>query len=78
MVWPRFGILTLVRLVLVDGDRSVVPYNQVGFCLPVPLTQGPICQAIAYGIQAPAPPFPIFVLAPVLNGFGAAIQVYTL
>jgi len=38
------------------------------------LTRGPICQAIAYGIQAPAPPFPLFVLAPVLNGFGMAVQ----
>ncbi|KAF9653480.1 MFS general substrate transporter [Thelephora ganbajun] len=30
--------------------------------------------AIAYGIQAPAPPFPFFVLAPALNGFGMAVQ----
>ena len=57
----------------VDGDRSVVSYDQVDFFSP--LIQGPICQAIAYGIQAPAPPFPLFVLAPILNGFGMAIQV---
>jgi len=76
VVFPHFATLTLVRLISVDGNRSVVLYDQVGFYLP--LTQGPICQAIAYAIQAPAPPFPIFVLAPVLNGFGMAIQVYIL
>ena len=73
MVWLQFAIPTLVCLILVDGDRSVVSYDQVDFSLP--LVQGPICQVIAYGIQAPAPPFPVFVLALVLNGFGLAIQV---
>lgn len=62
-----------VRLISVDGDRSAVSYDPGD--LYSPLIQGPICQAIAYSIQAPAPPFPLFVLAPILNGFGMAIQV---
>lgn len=73
MVWLQFAIPTLVRVISVDGDRSVLSYDRVDFSLP--FIQGPVCQAIAYGIQAPAPPFPLFVLAPILNGFGMAIQV---
>ena len=76
MAWPQSTILTPVRVILVDGDRSVVLPNPVDIYSP--LIQGPICQAIAYTIQAPAPPFPVFVLAPILNGFGMAIQVWIL
>lgn len=65
--------MTRTFSVSVDGNRSVAPYEQTGFHLL--LTQGPICQAIAYSVQAPAPPFPLFVLAPALNGFGMAVQV---
>ncbi|KAJ7267042.1 major facilitator superfamily domain-containing protein [Mycena haematopus] len=38
------------------------------------LTLGSICQIIAYSLQAPAPPFPVFVLSFVINGVGVAIQ----
>ncbi|KAF7326923.1 MFS domain-containing protein [Mycena venus] len=35
---------------------------------------GALCQVVAYTIQAPAPPFPLFVLSFALNGVGIAIQ----
>lgn len=36
---------------------------------------GSVFQMIAYALQAPAPPFPVFVLSFVINGVGLAIQV---
>ncbi|KAJ7108525.1 major facilitator superfamily domain-containing protein [Mycena epipterygia] len=47
-----------------------------GAMINVPLTDklGSICQIIAYALQAPAPPFPVFVLSFVINGVGMAIQ----
>ncbi|KAF7360332.1 MFS domain-containing protein [Mycena venus] len=55
-----------------------------GAMINVPLTDrlgfgkmiafGSICQIIAYAMQAPAPPFPVFVLSFVINGVGIAIQ----
>lgn len=30
---------------------------------------------IAYTLQSPAPPFPVFVMAYTINGFGAALEV---
>ncbi|KAJ7666160.1 MFS general substrate transporter [Mycena polygramma] len=35
---------------------------------------GGLCQVVAYSIQAPAPPFPLFVLSFVFSGFGIAVQ----
>uniref|UniRef100_A0A8H7XWM1 Major facilitator superfamily (MFS) profile domain-containing protein n=1 Tax=Psilocybe cubensis TaxID=181762 RepID=A0A8H7XWM1_PSICU len=35
---------------------------------------GSICQVVAYSIQSSAPPFPVFVLAYVINGAGLALQ----
>ncbi|KAJ7353451.1 major facilitator superfamily domain-containing protein [Mycena albidolilacea] len=35
---------------------------------------GALCQAAAYAIQAPAPPFPLFVISFALSGIGIAIQ----
>ncbi|KAJ7081684.1 major facilitator superfamily domain-containing protein [Mycena crocata] len=35
---------------------------------------GAICQIVAYTIQAPAPPFPLFVISFAINGVGVAIQ----
>lgn len=32
---------------------------------------------IGYALMAPAPPFPVFVLGYVFNGFGIALQVST-
>lgn len=36
---------------------------------------GSIAQIIAYTIIAPAPPFPAFVIAYAINGFGISLQV---
>jgi len=36
---------------------------------------GSILQIIAYALQSPAPPFPVFVMAFTINGFGIALQV---
>ncbi|KAJ6588922.1 MFS general substrate transporter [Mycena capillaripes] len=38
------------------------------------ITLGSLCQIVAYAMQAPAPPFPVFVLSFVINGVGVAIQ----
>ncbi|PPQ74073.1 hypothetical protein CVT24_012943 [Panaeolus cyanescens] len=38
------------------------------------LVLGSCCQLVAYSIQCSAPPFPAFVFAYVLNGFGIAVQ----
>ncbi|KAF9448120.1 MFS general substrate transporter [Macrolepiota fuliginosa MF-IS2] len=35
---------------------------------------GSVCQIIAYTLQSPAPPFPVFVMAFTINGFGVALQ----
>lgn len=36
---------------------------------------GSIFQVIAYTLQAPELPFPVFVMASTLNGIGLALQV---
>ncbi|KAJ7927608.1 MFS general substrate transporter [Mycena leptocephala] len=46
--------------------------NRLGFGRMVAL--GALCQVVAYSIQAPAPPFPLFVLSFAFNGFGFAVQ----
>ncbi|KAJ7185624.1 major facilitator superfamily domain-containing protein [Mycena filopes] len=38
------------------------------------LLPGSLCQIVAYTMQSPAPPFPVFVLSFVINGVGIAIQ----
>ncbi|KAI5121776.1 hypothetical protein M0805_009587 [Coniferiporia weirii] len=38
------------------------------------LVIGAVTQAIAYCIQAAAPPFPAFAIAPIFSGFGVALQ----
>ncbi|CAA7269995.1 unnamed protein product [Cyclocybe aegerita] len=38
------------------------------------LVFGSLCQVAAYAIQAPAPPFPVFVMAYAINGAGHALQ----
>ncbi|OCH86755.1 MFS general substrate transporter [Obba rivulosa] len=35
---------------------------------------GSIASAVAFALEAPAPPFPVFVLAFMFNGFGGALQ----
>ena len=44
-------------------------------CLTRDTFPGSLAQVLGYAIQAPAPPFPVFVLGYVLNGFGIALQV---
>ena len=39
------------------------------------LITGAIAQTIGYALEAPAPPFPVFVLGFAINGFGLALQV---
>lgn len=43
--------------------------------LTSPFALGSIAQCIGYALQAPAPPFPVIVLAYAINGFGIALQV---
>lgn len=38
---------------------------------------GAVLQVIGYALEAPAPPFPVFVLGYMINGFGLALQVST-
>ncbi|KAA1472114.1 MFS general substrate transporter [Dentipellis sp. KUC8613] len=46
--------------------------DKLGFGKAIVL--GSASQAVAYCLQAPAPPFPLFVIAYSINGFGMAIQ----
>ena len=45
--------------------------------MPAPNARDPgsIAQCIGYALDAPAPPFPVMVLAFAINGFGIALQV---
>jgi len=40
-----------------------------------PPASGHVCQLVSWIIQAPAPPFPLFVISYFLGGFGFAMQV---
>ncbi|KAJ7276082.1 MFS general substrate transporter [Mycena haematopus] len=46
--------------------------DKVGFGRMIVL--GALLQVVAYSIQAPAPPFPLFAISFIFNGFGIAIQ----
>ncbi|KAJ7512736.1 major facilitator superfamily domain-containing protein [Mycena galericulata] len=60
----------------IGGAMINVPLtDKLGFGKMIAL--GSLCQIIAYAMQAPAPPFPVFVLSFVINGVGIAIQVHT-
>lgn len=39
------------------------------------ITIGACVQAVAYAIQASAPPYPLFTMSYILSGFGLALQV---
>lgn len=39
------------------------------------ITVGACVQAVAYAIQASAPPYPLFTMSYILSGFGLALQV---
>lgn len=36
---------------------------------------GAFAQVVGYSLEAPAPPFPVFVLGYAINGFGLSLQV---
>ena len=36
---------------------------------------GSLAQVVGYCLEAPAPPFPVFVLGYAINGFGMSLQV---
>jgi fucose permease len=38
------------------------------------ITAGSLAQVTAYAIQAPSPPFPVLLIAYVINGFGLLLQ----
>ena len=44
-------------------------------CLSSPVVSGSLAQVVGYMLEAPAPPFPVFVLGYAFNGFGVALQV---
>jgi len=52
---------------------NVLWTDKVGFGRMMVL--GAVLQVVAFSIQAPAPPFPLFVLSFSFNGLGASIQV---
>ena len=39
------------------------------------VVSGSLAQVVGYVLEAPAPPFPVFVLGYAFNGFGVALQV---
>ncbi|KAJ6627844.1 major facilitator superfamily domain-containing protein [Mycena sp. CBHHK59/15] len=46
--------------------------DRIGFGKVIVL--GSLCQVVAFSLQAPAPPFPLFVLSFAINGVGVALQ----
>ncbi|KAJ7892856.1 MFS general substrate transporter [Mycena olivaceomarginata] len=73
----NFAIVSLIFIFaavgFIGGAMINVPLtDRLGFGKMMIL--GSACQIIAYALQAPAPPFPVFVLSFVLNGVGIAIQ----
>ncbi|KAJ7121116.1 major facilitator superfamily domain-containing protein [Mycena epipterygia] len=57
----------------IGGALINVPLtDKLGFGKMIVL--GSLCQIVAYALQSPAPPFPVFVLSFVINGVGMAIQ----
>ncbi|KAJ7609796.1 MFS general substrate transporter [Mycena polygramma] len=72
-----FAVVSLIFvfacLGFIGGALINVPLtDRLGFGKMIIL--GSLCQIVAYAIQAPAPPFPVFVLSFVINGVGISIQ----
>ena len=42
------------------------------------LMLGAVSQVVSYALEAPAPPFPVFVLGYFVQGFGISLQVRTI
>ncbi|KAJ7778300.1 MFS general substrate transporter [Mycena metata] len=73
----NFAIVSLIFVFacvgFIGGAMINVPLtDRLGFGKMIFL--GSLCQIAAYAMQAPAPPFPVFVLSFVINGVGVAIQ----
>ena len=69
--FPRIHILLWrFRLWPLVGDHNNRCYlgSHIG-------VTGALAQVIGYSLAAPAPPFPVFVLAYAINGFGLSLQV---
>ncbi|KAJ7832081.1 major facilitator superfamily domain-containing protein [Mycena olivaceomarginata] len=72
-----FAVVSLIFVFacvgFIGGAMINVPLtDRLGFGKMI--TLGSVFQMIAYALQAPAPPFPVFVLSFVINGVGLAIQ----
>ncbi|KAF8992924.1 major facilitator superfamily domain-containing protein [Cyathus striatus] len=72
----NFIIVSLVFILacgFISGAVANVYLNdRVGFGKIIAL--GSVCQIVAYTLQSPGLPFPVFAIAFVINGFGIAIQ----
>ncbi|KAF7316208.1 MFS domain-containing protein [Mycena indigotica] len=78
-----FLLVSLTFVVACVGFISGALFNlnwgvKIGFgrmiVLGLYFTTCALCQVVAYSIQAPAPPFPLFILSFGINGFGNAVQ----
>ncbi|KAF7325729.1 MFS domain-containing protein [Mycena kentingensis (nom. inval.)] len=59
---------------LLNSTSTVVSDSRLSYYLAFPCPPGAVCQALAFTTQAPAPPFPLFVIWFGINGLGYAIQ----
>ncbi|KAF7319043.1 MFS domain-containing protein [Mycena chlorophos] len=77
------AVVTILAFVLskpLQGFISGALFNlnwasKIGFGRMIIVNIGALGQVVAYTIQAPAPPFPVFVISFGINGLGNAIQV---
>ncbi|KAJ7065045.1 MFS general substrate transporter [Mycena amicta] len=72
-----FAVVSLIFVFacigFIGGALANVPLtDRLGFGKMI--TLGSLFQVVAYSLQAPAPPFPVFILSYVINGVGIAIQ----
>ncbi|THH16127.1 hypothetical protein EW146_g4461 [Bondarzewia mesenterica] len=72
-----FAVVSLVFIsncvgFVIGSVSNIMLTDRVGFGKVIVL--GSIAQAVAYCLQAPGPPFPLFVIAFAINGFGIALQ----
>ncbi|KAF8265759.1 major facilitator superfamily domain-containing protein [Lactarius quietus] len=58
---------------LTGSTSNIFLNDKLGFGKIIAL--GSAAQMVAFGIQASAPPFPLFVIAYAINGFGASFEV---
>ncbi|KAF8234579.1 MFS general substrate transporter [Tricholoma matsutake] len=72
-----FAVVSLIFVVactgFISGALANVPLSEKLGLGKVP-SAGSLFQAVAYALQAPAFPFPMFVICFAINGFGLAVQ----